>query len=379
MFEKNEFLSLVNDTKNITDDYLSQFQDAPILEDIIEYNLLVLSNIYEKKYVKKNIYPEILKQIICMNHKDIYGYIYNNFIKVDRSEKVNQLKSIPLIEQRSDEWFKLKEDSIGASEAASIFSKSIFSSYNKLLLKKTGFSENNTHNIACIHGTKYEVIAQKIYENLFKLKLIEFGSIKHPSLEYISASPDGITSDGTMIEIKIPIKRHITGIPPIYYWIQMQQQLQVCGLDNVDFVECKISEYTNVDNFENDNKGYTLDGTNMSFKSWIIEYHDMSLDKIDWYYPDTFLDKVSLENWSKEQIKIIKNSENKLFSRIIYYEVESISITKIWRDDQWWNANVDKYNDFWKEVEKYRKIGNESLITKKPKMLVKCQIDSDEE
>ena len=90
-----------------------------------------------------------------------------------------------------------------------------------------------------------------MYNNV---ELFEFGSIPHPELHMVSASPDGITPKGVMIEIKVPIKRHITGIPPIYYWIQMQQQMQVCNLDRVDFVECKITEYLNKNDFLKDRK-----------------------------------------------------------------------------------------------------------------------------
>ena len=379
MYDTYEFITLDKDVKQIAGDYLFNFgKNFPILEDTIEYVFLILSDIYDKQFFKKNIYPEIIKQIICNNYRDIYGDKFNNFS--DKSEKltVNKLKLMPQVEQRTPEWFKLKEDSIGASEAASIFNKNIFSSYNKLLLKKSGFKEENHSSIACIHGTKYEKIVQNIYEKIFNLKLIDFGSITHPDIKYISASPDGITSEGTMVEIKVPIKRCITGIPPIYYWIQMQQQMQVCRLNQVDFVECKIYEHINFENFDNDLKEYTLDN-NENFKSFIIEYHEISENKISWCYPEKILNKEEMFKWKEEQLIKIKNSKNKIFSRIIYYAVEKISITKVWRDDEWWNENLHKYKEFWELVTNYRKIGYDSLIKKKKKKIINCDIMSDTE
>ena len=62
----------------------------------------------------------------------------------------------------------------------------------------------------------------------------------------------------------------------------MQQQLQVCGLDRVDFVECKISEYLNRNEFLKDFKDekvekepLTKDGLS---KNIILEYHKLDSD-----------------------------------------------------------------------------------------------------
>ena len=46
-----------------------------------------------------------------------------------------------------------------------------------------------------------------------------------------------------MIEIKNIYNRDINGIPSEDYWIQMQIQLEVCDLEYCDFLECKLKEY----------------------------------------------------------------------------------------------------------------------------------------
>jgi len=234
----------MNDIKNdifeICSDFIN-YNENVTLYNLLEYSLDILTIIYsnDKYFYKKNIYPEYIKQLICEEFTDIFGYHYNYFTDVDFTNIVNKLKEIPQVEQRSPEWFKLRGESIGASESASIFGKNIFSNEKELLLKKCGHKKPFTMNPACMHGTKYEPIIQMMYEIKTGRKLEEYGSIKHPILPMISASPDGITPEGRMIEIKAPWRRKITGIPPVYYWIQMQQQLQVCGLDVVDFIECK--------------------------------------------------------------------------------------------------------------------------------------------
>ena len=73
------------------------------------------------------------------------------------------------------------------------------------------------------------------------MEIIEFGLLDHHSLPWIGASPDGITPDGVMLEIKCPNVRRIKPREfPIYYWVQMQIQLEVCDLDECDYIECNI-------------------------------------------------------------------------------------------------------------------------------------------
>ena len=381
--------NLVNDIKNISKDYLSENVEAT-LPEILDYTLLILKELYDKKFYKKNIYPEFIKQIVCRCNIEQYGLNYNNFIVKDRSKTFQKLREIPYIEQRTPEWFKIKEESIGASESAAIFGKSPFSSENKLLLKKCGHRPPNSQqmNIACMHGTKFEPIVQLQYEVSTNSKLEEFGSLKHNKLSMVSASPDGITTKGIAIEIKVPHKRVITGIPPIYYWYQMQQQLQVCNLDRVDFVECKISEYLNRNEFladilDNNNKNIPKTRENLP-KNVILEYHKLNTTpcEVGWIYPESFLDIDKIDPWLKNQMEKINKSDDKLYCRTIYYRIGEYSVCEVWRDDQWWEENKIKFIEFWEKVEKYRKEGYESLI--KPKKTVqrkkkvpKCMILSE--
>jgi hypothetical protein len=73
---------------------------------------------------------------------------------------------------------------------------------------------------------------------------------KTPKYDYIAASPDGINVDsnneryGRMVEIKNIYNREIDGIPTDNYWIQMQFQMEVCDLDECDFFETRMKEYS---------------------------------------------------------------------------------------------------------------------------------------
>jgi hypothetical protein len=72
---------------------------------------------------------------------------------------------------------------------------------------------------------------------------------KTPKYDYIAASPDGINVDSNN-EIwkngrnKNIYNREIDGIPTDNYWIQMQFQMEVCDLDECDFFETRMKEYS---------------------------------------------------------------------------------------------------------------------------------------
>ena len=160
---------LKDEIKTICDPIIANYEIN--LNKLTQYTKLILHNIYDKAYCKKHIYDEIIKQAICSLYKDIFLNRYNNFDVYDNSHIVEYLKTIPQYEQRTPEWFKMKEESIGASESAIIFGKSIFSNKNKLLMKKSGYKEEWQQNPACLHGTKYETAVQLLYQMKNSVKL----------------------------------------------------------------------------------------------------------------------------------------------------------------------------------------------------------------
>ncbi len=373
----------------ITNDCIKNIPNISLTE-LSKYACLLLSAVYDKKQYDKDVFEHWVKQLIAQLFIDKFGNYYNNFKIVNNSKQVLYLQSIPVIEQRSIEWYKIKEDSIGASECATIFGDNPYQTKNQLILKKCGHKEDDMiPSIHINHGVKYEPIIQQIYQELHNTKLFEFGSIKHPKYSMISASPDGITPDGVMIEIKAPLSRTITGIPPKYYWYQMQQQLQVCGLDKVDFVECKISEYHNFDEYKKDfytdpNEPFTSINKHKGVLIVCIDLQVPTEYKPFYYvYPDHFLKTDEIPSWLSTQKRKIENEGRYMFSTFIYWKLDIYSLTEVWRDDECSNSHIHLYLDIWIEGEHYRLNGIESLLVKKtsnrtykPKV-TNCDIDSD--
>jgi hypothetical protein len=74
---------------------------------------------------------------------------------------------------------------------------------------------------------------------------LEFGLIIHRDYPWLAASPDGITLNGQMIEIKCPMHREIIpGHCPHHYLPQIQVQLEVAGLESCAFVQWKPAAFT---------------------------------------------------------------------------------------------------------------------------------------
>lgn len=350
------------------------------LAELTRYVLMILETIYDKKDFEKQVFPPMVKQLIAQQYPLYYGKHYRGLTKINNSHIVNKLRELPLVPQRSPEWYKLKENSIGASESASLWNDNPYGTKTALLHKKAGeiakdSSVGSGGTVHMMHGIKYEPVIQMLYCKKHNTMLYEFGSIVHPELPMVSASPDGITPEGVMIEIKAPLSRVINGIPPKYYWYQMQQQLQVCGLDKVDFIECKITEYFNYDlfltDYDHENDSNLCLAENGLAKGIIAECFslDPSGNRANSYiYPPELYNTIDRYKQWMDSVKIeIDGSDMTIFNRFIYWKLEVYSECEVWRDDYWWSTAKQDYIDFWNKVEYCRKNGADSIeITKKP-------------
>jgi putative phage-type endonuclease len=159
-------------------------------------------------------------------------------------DRLQQLLRIELVPQRTPEWLALRHTLISASDAAQALGKGKFGSAKDFLRKKIGFEAPclGPAPPPCVWGTMMEPVAQAIYVHMTGLRVHEFGLIPHASCPYFGASPDGINENGVMLELKCPWRRSIDGSVPLQYWYQMLGQLDVCGLQEVDYLEAKLEE-----------------------------------------------------------------------------------------------------------------------------------------
>lgn len=332
-------------------------------------------------------------------------------------------KSVP--DQRTQEWSDLRYNAITASDCAKVLlltqyemklyeDKVIYIATKNPKLGSCCYTGSNIKEVfrkkvlppepykkmyaaALVHGTRYENVCSTIYEHRTQRKVLDFGLIPHPTIPFIAASPDGVTECGRMIEIKAPKSRKINGIPLIYYWMQMQQQLQCCGLDICDFVECEIGVYINEqeyleDIWENAPAPDRNNANNVNVnvypknhegleKGCAIFVEFLDGDDSDQHYcsPLNLESHDEMINWINHKIVEIVAQQNAKYARNLCLDGGNMNIIIQWwylkvysevevkRDDVWWQRRFPDFERFWKSVQRYRVEGLPESCLAKPK------------
>ena len=285
------------------------------------------------------------------------------------NDQVKFLAKIPQHEQKSAEWYAMRQTMLSASDWGTILGVNHYSKPDSVLLKKCGEESffPKAAMDAMAWGNKYEDVAISIYEHRNNKKILEFGCIRHPFIDFLGASPDGISEDGVMLEIKCPVSRKITGIPPEYYWCQVQGQLEVCELDRCDFLECKLKEYDDEEEYLQDNfeGNYELNEFGHE-KGVVAEFYIAQQEKYIYFYAPVNIIGDKLEKWKKEiqeahEVITDDSKNNIILSSFDYWYLEEVSCVPIFRNQEWFNEAKLKLSDFWDEVLYYREMGLDFL------------------
>jgi putative phage-type endonuclease len=104
-------------------------------------------------------------------------------------------------------------------------------------VKKKVLSLKWAGNAATAHGTALEPLVRDLYDERTGRKSHEIGLVQHRKYPWLGASPDGVTEDGLLIEIKCPLTRKIEAKVPKHYLPQVQLQLEITDLEECDFVQ----------------------------------------------------------------------------------------------------------------------------------------------
>jgi putative phage-type endonuclease len=156
---------------------------------------------------------------------------------------------IEKVEQGTPEWFAARLGNVTASRVADVIAKTK-SGYSasrenymaQLICERmTGTVAESYTNSAMQWGTETEPLARAAYESYADVLIDEVAYVKHPRIERAGASPDGLTPQFGLIEIKCPntathIDTLITEQVPTKYITQMQWQMACTGRLWCDFV-----------------------------------------------------------------------------------------------------------------------------------------------
>jgi len=152
--------------------------------------------------------------------------------------RARELIAAEYAEQRSQEWLDLREQMITASDVASAIGDNHYETQDAFVKKKV-LRTKWAGNAATEHGTKLEPMVRDMYDQKTGRKSHEIGLVQHRQYPWLGASPDGVTEDGLLIEIKCPLTRKIEPKIPKYYFPQVQLQLEITDLEECDFIQYK--------------------------------------------------------------------------------------------------------------------------------------------
>lgn len=232
-------LELINNLYNGTYKYtLTKYRDS--MRDVIT------------NYQKKDTCPDIVKFITPdMIDAFLVQKIQTEYYSLV-STRIKEIADIPLVEQKSPEWFRLREDMISASDAGYFLKKcGIGKALNSLRIKVGLKNYANSTAAPLMHGNTYEDVTRAIYESRNQVEVTEYGIISSPT-SCIGASPDGVITKclspswecqsrlGRLLEIKNPFSREIDNTIKPEYMVQILQQQYTTQLPICDFVETTI-------------------------------------------------------------------------------------------------------------------------------------------
>ena len=205
--------------------------------------------------------------------------------------------------------------------------------------------------IVLLHGARnLNLLALCCMKREYDTHVLDLGCLEHPKYSFLAASPDGlvdgINRNGRLLEIKNVVSREITKIPKLDYWIQMQLQMEVCDLDDCDFLETKFLEYDSFSDFiksDEETKGiisvYVKNGERV-----VYEYSN-----INYTNEDQFNDY--LESKSKKY----ENDDTMLWVKNVYWYLDTFSCIFVPRNKIWFEYAIPKIQQVWETIEEERK------------------------
>jgi len=253
------------------------------------------------------------------------------------------------IKQRSEAWFKQRIGMVTGSRVGAILGHSPFSTradiMEEMIREHQGIAKVFQGNAATQYGSFHEDLATADLELLHALNVKEVGFVKHPTIEWLGASPDGIIDDETVIEIKCPYGKRNDKTPEFktaaeqpHYYAQMQVEM-IC----TERTKCLFYQWSN--------HGDSLETVEVD-AFWIAD----SIPKLHAFY-DEYIERRDLpldladtdaENWLKakaeyeaakakldaaKEVLIEKaNGEKAKFGAVLVYPIErkgSIQYSKI--------------------------------------------------
>ncbi len=242
-----------------------------------EVNRTVQSRKKTKCTITATTVFDILSNIGIMAYTMVtYDNTFESWQFRDMVAHFHMLQTGPQVEQLSEEWHRIRKTLLTGTDVAVVLKRTLtvckpymdqfnlpisfadgrrmskYGSVKELERKKHNRGKPYQKSPNTSWGLRFEKIALDVYQRKANKKVEMFGLRIHPTKPWLGASPDGIATDGTMVEIKCPKTRILDGKPTPEYWVQCQINLEVHDLYDMDYVEAEFIEYMNFEHFYGD-------------------------------------------------------------------------------------------------------------------------------
>jgi putative phage-type endonuclease len=384
IFEKEFIIQLIEINLYVLFNYI---KNNPLIFISEKYENLIDEYLFKSISIQLHyIINESNKEKIEMDIKKVIEFIkllFHSFVIPRRSykssfkrievnnDKINKkiefLKNVYQPAQRSEEWYNYRHETLTASNIWKVFKNE--TTRNQLIYEKCGpRKEFNKPSInSPMHwGQKYEPVSILYYEKIYKTKISDFGLIPHNKYSFLAASPDGINTDknnylfGRMLEIKNVVSREISGIPKSEYWIQMQLQMEVCQLNECDFLETKFIEYLSYEEFIEDGEfNFSKDG---KYKGIILAFENEN-EELYFEYKPLDLNEQQYKLWKNEKIR--ENFHKGDLIKEIYWKLEFVSCILVLRNKFWFDQSLPILSKFWDIIKEEKITGYQHRAPKK--------------
>ena len=256
------------------------------------------------------------------------------------------LRQQPKHAQRTPEWYESRHNLITASSAYKMFGTQC--EQNSLIVEKCAPEKERpplSMYDARHWGVRYEPVSTSYYTSTRNTEIEEFGCLKHATLPFLGASPDGINVRvdsevyGRMLEIKNPVSRVITGEPTLEYWIQMQLQMEVCDINTCDFLETRFIEYDSYESFYTDGAYQTsIEGKPKGVMMLFTKEGSLVYE----YAPYGAPEEVVAE-WEATEKQVVGRE----LVKMIYWRLDEVSCVLVERNRLWFEAHREMLTEFW--------------------------------
>lgn len=315
---------------------------------------------------KNNSSDDICKGILSSNENLANsGEYISARITVIREyrEALKVLLQLPLMKQRTEEWFEARKTRLTASD---LYDAVKGGNVSIKLAKKKANIVVDTINYNAIPalkwGTMFEPMATRCYsQKMNNIAIHDFGLVCDTVNEHFGASPDGINELGIMLEIKCPYSRKIVdGVIPEKYKMQIQGQLAVCKLKECDYIECVFKSLDSAEEYVESVADDTVEKHGV-----IAEFYNQKGEYVYYYSETNQTPKECVaEICDRLCIASICKDQHLKFSKYTYWRLDEMIIQRVVFNAKAWETIVPKINTFWESVEEYKMLPIEEGLKK---------------